>query len=45
MLNDGRLKAEPLISQIFPLNEAWSNLTRFEEAGKAHIKMMIEMNA
>jgi (R,R)-butanediol dehydrogenase/meso-butanediol dehydrogenase/diacetyl reductase len=45
MLNDGRLKAEPLISQTFPLEEAWSNLTRFEEAGRANIKMLIEMNA
>ncbi len=45
MLNDGRLKAEPLISQTFPLREAWSNLTHFEEAGRANIKMLIEMNA
>ena len=45
MLNDGRLKAEPLISQTFPLQEAWSNLTHFEEAGRANIKMLIEMNA
>jgi (R,R)-butanediol dehydrogenase / meso-butanediol dehydrogenase / diacetyl reductase len=45
MLNDGRLKAEPLISQIFPLEDAWSNLTRFEEAGRSNIKMLIEMNA
>lgn len=44
MLNDGRLKAEPLVSQTFPLKDAWSNLTRFEEAGKANIKMLIEMN-
>jgi (R,R)-butanediol dehydrogenase / meso-butanediol dehydrogenase / diacetyl reductase len=45
MLNDGRLKAEPLISQTFPLQEAWDNLTRFEEAGRTNIKMLIEMNA
>ncbi len=45
MLNDGRLKAEPLISQTFPLKDAWSNLTHFEEAGRANIKMLIEMNA
>jgi (R,R)-butanediol dehydrogenase / meso-butanediol dehydrogenase / diacetyl reductase len=45
MLNDGRLKAEPLISQTFPLQEAWSNLTHFEEAGRTNIKMLIEMNA
>ena len=45
MLNDGRLKAEPLVSQTFPLKEAWNNLTRFEEAGRANIKMLIEMDA
>jgi (R,R)-butanediol dehydrogenase/meso-butanediol dehydrogenase/diacetyl reductase len=45
MLNDGRLKAEPLISQTFPLQEARSNLTHFEEAGRTNIKMLIEMNA
>jgi (R,R)-butanediol dehydrogenase/meso-butanediol dehydrogenase/diacetyl reductase len=45
MLNDGRLKAEPLISQTFPLKDACSNLTHFEEAGKSNIKMLIEMNA
>ena len=44
MLNDGRLKAEPLVSQTFPLKDAWSNLTRFEEVGKANIKMLIEMS-
>jgi (R,R)-butanediol dehydrogenase/meso-butanediol dehydrogenase/diacetyl reductase len=44
MLNDGRLKAEPLVSQTFPLKDAWSNLTRFEEAGRANIKMLIEMS-
>jgi (R,R)-butanediol dehydrogenase/meso-butanediol dehydrogenase/diacetyl reductase len=44
MLNDGRLKAEPLVSQTFPLKDAWSNLTRFEEAGSANIKMLIEMS-
>ena len=45
MLNDGRLKAEPLVSQTFPLKDAWNNLTRFEEAGRANIKMLIEMDA
>jgi len=45
MLNDGRLKAEPLISRTFPLQEAWHHLTQFEEAGRANIKMLIEMNA
>jgi (R,R)-butanediol dehydrogenase/meso-butanediol dehydrogenase/diacetyl reductase len=44
MLNDGRMKAEPLVSQTFPLKDAWSNLIRFEEAGKANIKMLIDMN-
>jgi threonine dehydrogenase-like Zn-dependent dehydrogenase len=41
----GRLKAEPLISQTFPLQAARSNLTHFEEAGRTNIKMLIEMNA
>jgi (R,R)-butanediol dehydrogenase / meso-butanediol dehydrogenase / diacetyl reductase len=45
MLNDGRLKAESLISQTFPLKDACNRLTQFEEAGKTHIKMMIEMGA
>jgi (R,R)-butanediol dehydrogenase / meso-butanediol dehydrogenase / diacetyl reductase len=45
MLNDGRLKAEPLVSQTFPLEAALDNLMRFEEAGKANIKMLIEMNS
>jgi hypothetical protein len=44
-LNDGRLKAEPLVSQTFPLEAALDNLMRFEEAGKANIKMLIEMNS
>jgi hypothetical protein len=39
------IKAEPLVSQTFPLKEAWNNLTRFEEAGRANIKMLIEMDA
>jgi (R,R)-butanediol dehydrogenase / meso-butanediol dehydrogenase / diacetyl reductase len=43
MLNDGRLKAEPLISQVFPLDQAWHHLTQFEEIGATNIKMQIEM--
>jgi hypothetical protein len=39
------IKTEPLISQTFPLKEACNNLTRFEEAGRANIKMLIEMDA
>jgi (R,R)-butanediol dehydrogenase / meso-butanediol dehydrogenase / diacetyl reductase len=45
MLNDGRLKAESLVSKTFPLHEALEQLTRFEEAGKSNIKMLIEMDA
>jgi threonine dehydrogenase-like Zn-dependent dehydrogenase len=45
MLHDGRLKAEPLVSQAFPLKDAWNRLTCFEEAGRANIKMLIEMDA
>ena len=45
MMNDGRLQAEPLVSQILPLKDAWDNLTRFEEVGRSNIKMLIEMDA
>jgi hypothetical protein len=34
-----------LVPQTFPLKDAWDNLTRFEEAGRANIKMLIEMDA
>jgi (R,R)-butanediol dehydrogenase/meso-butanediol dehydrogenase/diacetyl reductase len=44
MLNDGRLKAEPLITQTFPLKDALGYLTRFEELGCNNIKMMIDLN-
>jgi (R,R)-butanediol dehydrogenase / meso-butanediol dehydrogenase / diacetyl reductase len=44
MLNDGRLKAELLISQSYSLNEAREVLTRFEELGTSNIKMLIDMN-
>jgi (R,R)-butanediol dehydrogenase / meso-butanediol dehydrogenase / diacetyl reductase len=43
MLNDGRLKAEPLVTQTFPLKEAFKFLTRFEELGGSNIKMLIDM--
>ncbi len=42
MLNDGRLRAEPMITQSFSLNEALGFLTRFEELGSANIKMLID---
>jgi (R,R)-butanediol dehydrogenase / meso-butanediol dehydrogenase / diacetyl reductase len=45
MLNDGRLKADPLISRIVALKEALSYLIEFEEAGKTNVKMQIEMSA
>ena len=45
MLNDGRLKAEPLITRTFPLPEALSALERFEEFGSSNIKMLIEVNS
>ncbi len=44
MLNDGRLKAEPLITRIFSLQEALGTILHFEELGKGNIKMLIEMN-
>ena len=44
MLNDGRLQAEPLITQVFPLRDAFGFLTRFEELGKSNIKMLIAMD-
>lgn len=43
MLNDGRLKAEELITRTLPLNEAVGTLEHFEELGSANIKMLIEM--
>jgi (R,R)-butanediol dehydrogenase/meso-butanediol dehydrogenase/diacetyl reductase len=43
MLNDGRLRGEPMITQRFPLSEALGYLTRFEELGKENIKMMIDL--
>ena len=43
MLNDGRLKAEPLITQTFPLKDALGFLTKFEELGSNNIKMLIDM--
>jgi (R,R)-butanediol dehydrogenase / meso-butanediol dehydrogenase / diacetyl reductase len=43
MLNDKRLKAEPLITETFPLKDAFEFLTRFEELGSSNIKMLIEM--
>jgi (R,R)-butanediol dehydrogenase/meso-butanediol dehydrogenase/diacetyl reductase len=43
MLNDGRLRAEPLITQSFPLKDAVGFLMRFEELGKANIKMLVDM--
>jgi (R,R)-butanediol dehydrogenase/meso-butanediol dehydrogenase/diacetyl reductase len=45
MLNDGRLRAEPLVTQAFPLSDALGFLTRFEELGSANIKMLIEMDS
>jgi (R,R)-butanediol dehydrogenase/meso-butanediol dehydrogenase/diacetyl reductase len=45
MLDDGRLKAEPLITQALPLSEAREFLTRFEELGSNNIKMLIEMDS
>ena len=45
MLNDGRLRAEPLVTQTFPLKDAFVFLTRFEELGRTNIKMLIEMNS
>ena len=45
MLNDGRLKAETLITTTMTLDAALGILTNFEEAGKANVKMLIEMAA
>ena len=44
MLNDGRLKAEPLITRTCSLQDALGTLLHFEELGRANIKMLIEMN-
>jgi (R,R)-butanediol dehydrogenase/meso-butanediol dehydrogenase/diacetyl reductase len=44
MLNDGRLRGEPMITQTFSLKEALGYLTRFEELGKDNIKMMINLD-
>jgi (R,R)-butanediol dehydrogenase/meso-butanediol dehydrogenase/diacetyl reductase len=44
MLNDGRLKAESMITRTFPLDAALRFLTNFEEEGQANIKMLIEIN-
>lgn len=44
MLNDSRLKAEPLITQTLGLDEALGTLMHFEDFGKSNIKMLIEMN-
>jgi (R,R)-butanediol dehydrogenase / meso-butanediol dehydrogenase / diacetyl reductase len=43
MLDDGRLKAEELITRTLPLKEAVGTLEHFEELGNANIKMLIEM--
>lgn len=43
MLNDGRLKAEPLITETFELDAALGFLTRFDEFGRTNVKMLIEM--
>jgi threonine dehydrogenase-like Zn-dependent dehydrogenase len=43
MLNDGRLKAEPLITETFELDEALGFLTRFDDFGRTNVKMLIEM--
>jgi (R,R)-butanediol dehydrogenase/meso-butanediol dehydrogenase/diacetyl reductase len=45
MLNDGRLKAEPLVTETFRLDAALGFLTRFEEFGSTNIKMQIEMGS
>lgn len=44
MINDGRLKAERLITQTMPLSGALDYLTRFEELGTNNIKMMIDLS-
>lgn len=45
MLNDGRLRAEPLITLTLNLSEAGAYLKRFEEYGRENIKMMIDLNS
>jgi len=45
MLDDGRLKAEPLVTQTIPLSDALRFLTNFEELGRSNIKMLIDMGA
>jgi threonine dehydrogenase-like Zn-dependent dehydrogenase len=43
MLNDGRLKAETLITTTMPLDAAQGVLTKFEEIGRNNVKMLVEM--
>lgn len=43
MLADGRLKWAPLITEVFPLEDAAKALTHFEDLGKRNIKMLIEI--
>jgi (R,R)-butanediol dehydrogenase/meso-butanediol dehydrogenase/diacetyl reductase len=45
MLNDGRLKAEPLITQTLSLSESLATLKRFEELGGTNIKMLMETDS
>jgi (R,R)-butanediol dehydrogenase / meso-butanediol dehydrogenase / diacetyl reductase len=45
MLNDGRLKAEPLITQTLSLYESLGTLKRFEELGGTNIKMLMETDS
>ncbi len=42
MLADGRLKADPLVTEVLPLSSARDRLLRFEELGRQGIKAQIE---
>jgi len=43
MLADGRLKADPLVTEVLPLADARDRLLRFEELGRGGIKAQIEL--
>ncbi len=45
MLNDGRLKAEPMVTETLSLDAALGFLTRFDELARANVKMLIEMRS
>ena len=45
MLNNGNMKAEPLITRSLPLREALDTLLHFEEWGSTIIRTLIDMES